>query len=440
MFTKLNVSQALIDVTKSIMEEDEKKKMLLEPEKDAVQKVQGQIQKKKDDIAAATGDSATVRESDEKESPFNWKGKPSELAKKPGELTGHDSKKTSTGTVYTKNFKKDKEEIKEGTHEDDEEEKEDQSLIKKMVKKSALKSDGGKETKSEHDKESKSHEAKETKAHEMSEERHMTDDEMKEREHIVKSMKKGFSGFKARYGNRAKNVMYATATKQAMRGEAMHGEELKGGQVKLDKNHNGKLDKQDFKLLRQKGADLEEQVKTTHKDPLVTVHHTDGSLWTHANLSTANSIHGTNVHHKDVHTGPVKQSHWTFNVSKHHAGEMEKMHEDIGGISTISEKKKKEVKEEDSSGTDMTTKTVETLAGRKKVPSKFHNQHMDYKVQLNTEEQGLEEGKGTDVDPNFVTDEKTPMNLAKELAKKSFKKIRTETMGKLGTSEEKNKW
>ena len=29
-------------------------------------------------------------------------------------------------------------------------------------------------------------------------------------------------------------------------------EELKGGQVNLDKNHNGKLDKQDFKLLRKK--------------------------------------------------------------------------------------------------------------------------------------------------------------------------------------------
>jgi len=27
-------------------------------------------------------------------------------------------------------------------------------------------------------------------------------------------------------------------------------EELKGGQVKLDKNHNGKLDSQDFKMLR----------------------------------------------------------------------------------------------------------------------------------------------------------------------------------------------
>jgi len=30
-------------------------------------------------------------------------------------------------------------------------------------------------------------------------------------------MKKGISGFKDRYGDRAKEVMYATATKQAMK-------------------------------------------------------------------------------------------------------------------------------------------------------------------------------------------------------------------------------
>jgi ElaB/YqjD/DUF883 family membrane-anchored ribosome-binding protein len=48
-------------------------------------------------------------------------------------------------------------------------------------------------------------------------ERHMTEPEMKKREKIVKSMKKGLSGFKERYGARAKNVIYATATKQAMK-------------------------------------------------------------------------------------------------------------------------------------------------------------------------------------------------------------------------------
>ena len=44
----------------------------------------------------------------------------------------------------------------------------------------------------------------------------MNDAEMEKREKIVKGMKKGLSGFKERYGDRAKNVMYATATKRAM--------------------------------------------------------------------------------------------------------------------------------------------------------------------------------------------------------------------------------
>jgi hypothetical protein len=48
-------------------------------------------------------------------------------------------------------------------------------------------------------------------------EKEMTSGEMEKREKIVKSMKKGLEGFKQRYGDRAKNVMYATATKQAMK-------------------------------------------------------------------------------------------------------------------------------------------------------------------------------------------------------------------------------
>ena len=48
-------------------------------------------------------------------------------------------------------------------------------------------------------------------------EREMTEPEMNKREEIVKSMKKGMTGFKERYGKDAKSVMYATATKQAMK-------------------------------------------------------------------------------------------------------------------------------------------------------------------------------------------------------------------------------
>jgi len=46
-------------------------------------------------------------------------------------------------------------------------------------------------------------------------ERTLSSDETEKKEKYVKSMKKGLSGFKERYGDKAKSVMYATATKMA---------------------------------------------------------------------------------------------------------------------------------------------------------------------------------------------------------------------------------
>ena len=50
---------------------------------------------------------------------------------------------------------------------------------------------------------------------EQVEERSLTEPEMKKKEEYVKGMKKSVAGFKDRYGDRAKNVIYATATKMA---------------------------------------------------------------------------------------------------------------------------------------------------------------------------------------------------------------------------------
>jgi hypothetical protein len=50
-------------------------------------------------------------------------------------------------------------------------------------------------------------------------EREMSSDEKAKREKIVMALKKKMAGFKKRYGSRAKDVMYATATKQAMKTE-----------------------------------------------------------------------------------------------------------------------------------------------------------------------------------------------------------------------------
>jgi hypothetical protein len=50
---------------------------------------------------------------------------------------------------------------------------------------------------------------------EQVDERTLTKGETAEKERIVKGMKKSLSGFRARYGDKAKSVMYATATARA---------------------------------------------------------------------------------------------------------------------------------------------------------------------------------------------------------------------------------
>jgi hypothetical protein len=171
-------------------------------------------------------------------------------------------------------------------------------------------------------------------------------------------------------------------------------EALKGDQHKIDKNNNGKIDGQDFKILRGKtskfkaklefkktrpaftkeGAkpdfiDLDkdgnkkepmkhaakqakeevdqvnEAVETTHENPLVTVHDKNG-LHTHANLSTANKIFNTNVKHTDVHKGDVTvtsghkdKNKLKFAISKHHATRVGKLtKEEVEQVDEISKK------------------------------------------------------------------------------------------------------
>lgn len=82
-------------------------------------------------------------------------------------------------------------------------------------------------------------EEKEDEKEEMKEE--MTDAQMKKREEIVKSMKKDMAGFKDRYGDKAKNVMYATATKMAMKEDVEELDE-KSDQAKQNKTMKNMMD------------------------------------------------------------------------------------------------------------------------------------------------------------------------------------------------------
>jgi hypothetical protein len=80
-------------------------------------------------------------------------------------------------------------------------------------------------------------------------EKKMTSTEKKEKETLVKGMKKAKGDFKKRYGKDAKAVMYATATKRAM------DEKLDAvGKEDDDINNDGKVDKTDKYLSKRRKA------------------------------------------------------------------------------------------------------------------------------------------------------------------------------------------
>jgi hypothetical protein len=77
----------------------------------------------------------------------------------------------------------------------------------------------------------------------------------------------------------------------------------------------------DFTAIWNSIKPVHEEIKTTHEDPLVVTKDAEGHIHTHANLSVANAIHGTDVKHQAIHTGkPVQGGKFTFELSKHHAG------------------------------------------------------------------------------------------------------------------------
>jgi hypothetical protein len=101
-------------------------------------------------------------------------------------------------------------------------------------------------------------------------EKQMTDAEMAKREKIVKSMKKGFAGFRQRYGKDAKSVMYATATKQAMKEDTVEEEidpkvrtkdTLKGQEPTAQKDDVGPGSDAKSTKVKFRGGPMKEEVK-----------------------------------------------------------------------------------------------------------------------------------------------------------------------------------
>ena len=163
--------------------------------------------------------------------------------------------------------------------------------------------------------------------------------------------------------------------------DKMNKEELIGGQKKLDKNHNGKLDSQDFKILR------------SQKNEGV--------------MDTAKKVGGK-----------------LLNVMGH--GSDEDMKKDL----------------QKKMGMSQNDVTTDTLAGR--VTGGAPNQHSSHKIKLKAEavekdnkppfDGPYTKVKGTVKDKSGA--EHTPMSRARHLAKQAMSKVKTEMLGKAGGTSE----
>lgn len=131
----------------------------------------------------------------------------------------HKLDKNKNGKLDAHDFKLLRKEEEECEYEDEKEknEKEMDEAVERVARADYKESPSGRKTHKEITFKDGSPEVKEETE---LDERTMTDVEMKKREDIVKGMKKNVAGFKSKYGDRAKEVMYATATKMAMKEES----------------------------------------------------------------------------------------------------------------------------------------------------------------------------------------------------------------------------
>lgn len=208
MFNKNVFTQKdpIADLIKDINEADYKTKM------EALKGNQHKIDKNKNnkidaqDFKILRGEKKVNEEEvEESNNPFDLKNYKSQLPTKPGEKAGFDSKKVSTGTIYSRKPVKDDEPVKK--EEIDPEKVTTDTLAGRVKGKTAnpfapkkVMMDVPGNVKEEV---------------EELDERELSKGETAEKERIVKGMKKSLAGFKARYGDKAKSVMYATATARA---------------------------------------------------------------------------------------------------------------------------------------------------------------------------------------------------------------------------------
>jgi hypothetical protein len=316
-------------------------------------------------------------------------------------------------------------------------------------------------------------------------EEEMTDAQMKKREKIVMSMKKGMAGFKQRYGKNWKNVMYATATKQAMKedsSDTWEGEELeeaspaknqdiadkaylkhKPGTVKGTMTQIGRF-------LRGKPEIKEEAIEEGNKSHTHAAHYeNDKGEWTGMNLLTAKDDEdaikqahakckeGCRLSRVERHIA-VKESVEVIqdkNAAKT-TTDMLRGRVEGGKLNSFKNYKvnlvtsgEESIPKETDEGEDTREKQKITTnpgpvdikfddkLGHPTVQSHFSSEHQITHEQVQVDEKviagtpGWEKIKGADTKGN-IKDKSgavhTPMSRARDLARKSFKKLKQETM------------
>jgi hypothetical protein len=150
------------------------------------------------------------------------------------------------------------------------------------------------------------------------EERSMTEPEIKKKEQIVKSMKKGISGFKARYGDDAKSVMYATATKRAMGEEVEQIDEAvtHGDYTITHKPYNG-TDKQ-----RHVSNDITHAYSTNQKKLGIKYSKDEDEIGPDRHITVKNNKTGEVSHHVATHNNTYKDEHEKQKISIRAHGEI----------------------------------------------------------------------------------------------------------------------
>jgi hypothetical protein len=242
-------------------------------------------------------------------------------------------------------------------------------------------------------------------------------------------------------------------------------EELKGNQKKIDKNHNGKIDAQDFKILRgqKKMKEDAEQIDEVLVGKMVK--DTDGKM----KMTQVHMSDDEFKKHKDAHDAARKKI-----ITQRQSDRNARMEEEIttdtlvgsmkGGNSNSFKSFKSTLKGNLEKAP--AAKTPESTAARKSVKAEEVQQEgwddmvKDTKERMSsgpkpsggsgvkkgsryggskqkdepedTEKKTVKENKGPESDTvPFVTNDSAPISVARDTAQRAMKRIKTEMMGKI---------